>query len=88
VTFGDTGGELGSVPIANFFNRYLRIHGTTLGSPGEFDALLAHCAEAAWRPVIDSVYPLAEAAKAHERLDAPDRFGKVLLAIDARRVGV
>ena len=85
VAFGDTGGETGSVPIAAFFFGYLRIQGTTLGSPREFDALLAHCAEASWRPVIDSVYPLAEAAEAHERLDAPDRFGKVLLAIDALR---
>ena len=81
VTFGDTGGELGSIPIAEFFFRYLRVQGTTLGSPREFDALLAHCAEASWRPAIDSVYPLAETAKAHERLEAPDRFGKVLLAI-------
>lgn len=85
VAFGDTGGELGSVPIADFFFRYLRIQGTTLGSPREFDALLAHCAEASWRPVIDSVYPLAEVATAHERIDAPDRFGKVVLAIDEQR---
>lgn len=87
MTFGDTGGELGSVPIADFFFRYLRIHGTTLGSPGEFDALLADCAEAAWRPVIDSVYSLVEVTKAHERLDAPGRFGKVLLAIDEQMAG-
>jgi NADPH:quinone reductase-like Zn-dependent oxidoreductase len=87
VTFGDTGDELGSIPIADFFFRYLRVQGTTLGSPREFDALLAHCAEASWRPAIDSVYPLAEAAKAHERLEAPDRFGKVLLAIDEQRAG-
>jgi zinc-binding alcohol dehydrogenase/oxidoreductase len=87
VTFGDTGGELGSIPIADFFFRYLRVQGTTLGSPREFDALLAHCAEATWRPTIDSVYPLAETAKAHERLEAPDRFGKVLLAIDLQRAG-
>jgi zinc-binding alcohol dehydrogenase/oxidoreductase len=87
VTFGDTVGELGSIPIADFFFRYLRVQGTTLGSPREFDALLAHCAEASWRPAIDSVYPLSEAVKAHERLEAPDRFGKVLLAIDEQRAG-
>jgi zinc-binding alcohol dehydrogenase/oxidoreductase len=85
VTFGDTGGELGTVQIADVFFGYLRIQGTTLGSPEEFDALLAHCAKASWRPVIDSVYPLAEAAEANERLDAPDRFGKVVLAIDDSR---
>ena len=82
VTFGDTVGETGEVNIARLFFGHFRIQGTTCGSPREFDALLAHCAGAAWRPVIDSVYPLADAAGAHERLDAPDRFGKVLLAID------
>jgi NADPH:quinone reductase-like Zn-dependent oxidoreductase len=35
--------------------------------------------------VVDSVFPLAEAASAHARLDAPDRFGKIVLAIDAER---
>ena len=85
VTLGDTGGGLGTVAIADVFFGHLRIQGTTLGSPEEFDALLAHAGEASWRPVIDSVYPLAEAAKAHERLDAPDRFGKVVLEIDETR---
>ncbi len=86
VTFGDTVGDEGTVDIAQLFFGYFRIQGTTCGSPREFDALLAHCGEASWRPVIDSVFPLREAAKAHERLDAPDRFGKVVLAIDESRV--
>ena len=41
---------------------------------------------ASWRPVIDSVYPLCEAAAAHERLDTPGRFGKIVLAIDESRL--
>jgi NADPH:quinone reductase-like Zn-dependent oxidoreductase len=36
--------------------------------------------------VIDSVFPLADAAGAHARLDAPERFGKVVLAIDESRL--
>jgi NADPH:quinone reductase-like Zn-dependent oxidoreductase len=52
-----------------------------MGSPREFDALLAHLATANWRPVIDSVFPLEEAAEAHHRLLSPDRIGKVVLAI-------
>jgi NADPH:quinone reductase-like Zn-dependent oxidoreductase len=31
--------------------------------------------------VIDSVFPLAEARTAHERLEAGEQFGKILLAI-------
>jgi zinc-binding alcohol dehydrogenase/oxidoreductase len=85
VCFGDTAGEVGEVPIADLFFRYLRLQGTTLGSPSEFDALLAHCARSQWRPVIDSVFSLDEVTEAHRRLDAPDRFGKIVLAIDESR---
>jgi NADPH:quinone reductase-like Zn-dependent oxidoreductase len=69
------------VDVARVFFGHLRIQGTTMGSPREFDALLDHVAAASWRPVIDSVFPLAEAAAAHERLDHPDRFGKVVLSV-------
>jgi NADPH:quinone reductase-like Zn-dependent oxidoreductase len=85
VNFADTGGEHGRVLLFRLFLEHQRIIGTTLGSPREFDALLAHCARASWRPVVDSVFPLAEAAAAHERLDAPERFGKIVLAIDESR---
>lgn len=87
VNFADTAGDHGRVLLWRLFLEHLRVIGTTLGSPREFDALLAHCAGAGWRPVVDSVFPLEEAAAAHERLDAPDRFGKVVLAIDAGRFG-
>jgi NADPH:quinone reductase-like Zn-dependent oxidoreductase len=33
------------------------------------------------KPVIDSVLPLAEARAAHERLEAGDQFGKIVLRI-------
>ena len=86
VNFADTGGDHGRVLLSRLFLEHQRIIGTTCGSPREFDALLAHCGEASWRPVIDSVFPLRDAAAAHERLDAPDRFGKVVLAIDESRL--
>jgi NADPH:quinone reductase-like Zn-dependent oxidoreductase len=35
--------------------------------------------------VIDSVFPLADAAGAHARLEHPDRFGKVVLTVDEGR---
>jgi NADPH:quinone reductase-like Zn-dependent oxidoreductase len=86
VCYGDTEGERGEVEIADLFFRYLRIQGTTLGSPREFDTLLEHCSQASWRPVIDSVFPLADVAAAHRRLDAPDRVGKIVLAIDSSKL--
>jgi NADPH:quinone reductase-like Zn-dependent oxidoreductase len=81
VNFADTAGDFGRVLLARLFLEHLHLIGTTLGSPREFDALLAHCAEHAWRPVIDSTFPLDGVRAAHERLDAKDRFGKIVLAI-------
>jgi zinc-binding alcohol dehydrogenase/oxidoreductase len=86
VSFGDTAGDVAEVELAQVFLSWIRIQGTTMGSPREFDALLRHVAEARWRPVVDSVFPLRDAAAAHERLDAADRFGKVVLAVDESRL--
>jgi NADPH:quinone reductase-like Zn-dependent oxidoreductase len=33
------------------------------------------------RPVIDQVFPLAEARAAHERMERGDQFGKIVLRI-------
>ena len=52
-----------------------------MGSPEDFDGLLAHVERASWRPVVDSVFALDDVDSAVARLDDPDRFGKVVVAI-------
>jgi len=37
--------------------------------------------DASWRPVIDSVTPLAEAATALARMESGEHFGKLVLSI-------
>jgi NADPH:quinone reductase-like Zn-dependent oxidoreductase len=81
VNYGDTGGDEARVPVAGIYWEWRSIVGTTMGSPREFTALCEHVASAAWRPVVDSVHPLAELASAARRLTEPDRFGKVVLRI-------
>lgn len=81
VTFGDTGSSEATIEAAEVYWSWRRIVGTTMGSPREYRALLDHVERASWRPVIDSVYPLAEIDAAARRLDAAERFGKVVLAI-------
>jgi NADPH:quinone reductase-like Zn-dependent oxidoreductase len=53
--------------------------GTTMGSPRDFAQLLAAAEVQDWRPVIDSVRPLDEAAAAHARIEAGEHFGKLVL---------
>lgn len=81
VSFGDTSPEPASIEVAEIYWQWRRILGTTMGSPREYRALLAHVESARWRPVVDSVYPLESIDEAAARLDASDRFGKVVLRI-------
>ena len=81
VSFGDTGGAETTFEVAEVYWSWRSIVGTTMGSPREFRDLLDHVEAAAWRPVVDSVFPLEEISAAAARLEAPERFGKVVLRI-------
>ena len=50
--------------------------GTRTDFEGAYDLVAAGA-----KPVIDSVFPLSEARAAHERLEAGEQFGKILLEI-------
>jgi NADPH:quinone reductase-like Zn-dependent oxidoreductase len=83
VSFGDTGGSETTFDTADVYWSWRRILGTSMGSPREYRRLLAHVETASWRPAIDSVYPLTEIDAAAARLNAPQRFGKVVVQIAA-----
>ena len=80
VVFGATAGTEALLGVRPFYLQWLSLLGTTMGSPGDFEALLRMFETARWRPVIDSVLPLAEAEAAHTRLvSGADKFGKLVL---------
>ncbi len=81
VSFGDTSGPQTTLTTAEVYWQWRRIIGTSMGSPREYRAMVAHAEEAQWRPVIDSIYALEDYEAAIARLEAPDRFGKVVLTI-------
>ncbi|HET6172961.1 MAG TPA: zinc-binding dehydrogenase [Gaiellales bacterium] len=81
VSYGDTGGDEATIPVAGIYWNWRSLIGTTMGSPREFRALCEHVAGGAWRPAIDSVHALDDIAAAARRLTEPERFGKVVLRI-------
>jgi zinc-binding alcohol dehydrogenase/oxidoreductase len=83
VNFGDTGGETATIPVSEVYWAWRSIVGTTMGSPAEYRALLAHVEPAGWTPVIDSVFDLDEIDVAAQRLISPERFGKVVITVGA-----
>ncbi len=89
---GSLGGMTGQLELGAIMSKSLTIRGTTLRRmPAPQKAALA-AAFAAYalprfeddtlRPVIDSVYPLAEAADAHRRMAANANIGKIILMIE------
>jgi NADPH:quinone reductase-like Zn-dependent oxidoreductase len=61
--------------------KQLDVLGSTMGTRADFEAAYELVASGRARPAIDSVFPLAEARAAHERLESGEQFGKVLLSI-------
>ena len=80
------GATTGPNPPANLHRiwwKQLTVFGSTMGSQQDFEAALELVASGRALPVVDAVYPLAEAAAAHERLEAGDQLGKIVLRIPA-----
>lgn len=61
--------------------KQLSILGSTMGTPEDFQGAYDLIAAGRARPVVDTIYPLAAAAAAHERLEAGEQLGKIVLAI-------
>jgi NADPH:quinone reductase-like Zn-dependent oxidoreductase len=52
-----------------------------MGSPDDFQAVWELIDAGKARPVVDRVFPLADARAAHERLEAGEQLGKIVLSI-------
>jgi zinc-binding alcohol dehydrogenase/oxidoreductase len=78
------GATTGPNPPANLHRiwwKQLTIFGSTMGSQADFEAVHDLVVSGRAVPLVDSVLPLAEAAAAHERLEAGDQLGKIVLRI-------
>jgi NADPH:quinone reductase-like Zn-dependent oxidoreductase len=81
VVCGATSGPNPPAALHRIWWKQLTIYGSTMGTKEDFEGAYELVASARARPVIDSVYPLADARAAHERLEAGEQFGKIVLRI-------
>ena len=82
-------GATAEVPIFDIMRRRLTLTGSTLRPrPVEFKTMVAdEIAKTVWpyveggrlKPVVDSVFPLADAAEAHARMESGNHVGKIVL---------
>jgi NADPH:quinone reductase-like Zn-dependent oxidoreductase len=81
VVCGATTGPNPPAGLHRVWWKQLTILGSTMGTPDDFRAAYNLVAAGKARPVIDRVFPLAEARAAHERLEAGEQLGKIVLTI-------
>jgi putative PIG3 family NAD(P)H quinone oxidoreductase len=84
-------GPKAEIPIAEVMRRRLMLTGSTLRPRSvEFKTMVCdEIARTVWpyveggrlKPVIDSTFPLAEAARAHARMEAGEHVGKIVLEV-------
>ena len=92
VSIAVQGGMKAEINIAQIMAKRLTLSGSMLrGRDVGFKSLVAnelaqvvwpHVIEGRLKPVIDMTFPLAEAAKAHARMDGGDHVGKIVLTME------
>src|ERR1700746_1519751 len=81
VTCGATTGFDAKVDLRFLFSRQLSLLGSYMGTKGELHRVMKLVAGGKLKPVVDRVFPLAEAAAAHAYLESSLQFGKVVLSV-------
>jgi NADPH:quinone reductase-like Zn-dependent oxidoreductase len=81
VTCGATTGYDAKVDLRFLFSRQLSLLGSYMGTKSELHTVMKLVAAGHLKPVVDRVFPLAEAAAAHAFLESSSQFGKVVLTV-------
>ena len=81
VVCGATTGPNPPAALHRVWWKQLSILGSTMGTPEDFKGAYDLIAAGRATPVVDSVFPLADARAAHERLEAAEQLGKIVLSI-------
>ena len=79
VVYGATTGPDARLHLAHLFWKQLTVTGTTMSSRAEFEEVMTLISEGILKPVIDEVMPLKDVQRAHERLEAAEVRGKLVL---------
>jgi NADPH:quinone reductase-like Zn-dependent oxidoreductase len=78
---GATSGPNPPAQLHRLWWKQLTVYGSTMGSKEDFEAVYELVTSGRAVPVIDHVFSLVEAAAAHERLEAGEQLGKIVLRI-------
>jgi NADPH:quinone reductase-like Zn-dependent oxidoreductase len=83
VTCGATTGPTVTVDVRRMFWYQWTLMGSTMGNAAEYHEIVTLLGRGALRPLVDAVFPLADAVSAFERLARGDHMGKIAVEIPA-----
>ena len=78
---GATTGPNPPAALHRIWWKQLTIYGSTMGTKEDFEGAYDLVKSGRAKPVVDSTFPLDEARAAHERMEAAEQFGKIVLEI-------
>jgi NADPH:quinone reductase-like Zn-dependent oxidoreductase len=81
VVCGATSGPNPPAALHRIWWKQLTVYGSTMGAKADFEGAYELVRSGRARPVVDEVLPLAEARAAHERMEAGEQLGKIVLRI-------
>ncbi len=81
ITCGATTGYDAKIDLRFLFSRQLSLLGSYMGTKSELHTVMKLVASGRLKPVVDRVFPLAEAAAAHTYLESSSQFGKVVFMV-------
>ena len=84
LTVGNSAAPRFEIDNRYIFGKHLSIIGSTMGTHQDFAMVMSLVFSGKLHPVLDQDYPLAEAARAQERLESGQQLGKITLSIGDR----
>ena len=84
---GATSGPNPPAALHRFWWKQLTVYGSSMGSRDDFLGAYDLVRSGRARVHVDRVFPLAETRAAHERLEAGEQLGKIVLSIPLRQAG-
>jgi NADPH:quinone reductase-like Zn-dependent oxidoreductase len=70
-----------SLDLRRLFWHHWSLLGSTMGNAAEYAEVVRRLGQGQLRPIVDRVFPMAEARQAFERLAKGEQFGKVVVEV-------
>jgi zinc-binding alcohol dehydrogenase/oxidoreductase len=82
VFYGATRGDA-ALPVRKVFWRQISLLGSTMGSPADWEAMIAFVEGQKIKPVVSDTFPLARASDAFALMERGEQFGKIVVTLTA-----